>query len=378
MRKGAGGPFRGWEGGGGPVVRSSMTRIWPERMPPIRLESVPREVWSFGDYVLAEVVDDAGGRPVEIPGGRLVELGRGDRLIGVLGTRQATLELTGSWEEVEDNGLLHLLGTGGILGRLRSRSTLVPEPPLLRYVGHLHAGDERVTMESTLPPIPAVGAFATPVVLLTGTSMSAGKTTAGKVVVRRLRAAGARVLGAKLTGAGRHRDALGLQDAGAHAILDFVDAGLPSTSCPEAHYRPALKRLLAGMAAAGADVAVIEIGASPLEPYNGTVAIEAIRPLVQLNILCASDPYAVAGARSAYDLPVDLVTGPASNTEAGVRLVDRLTGLRALDLRRPELHPELDVLLRSRVPFGEAGEGREPGGNPVGSEDGQGQGSLAP
>ena len=71
--------------------------------------------------------------------------------------------------------------------------------------------------------------FGLPVVLLVGTSMSAGKTTSAKVIVRLLREAGLAVVGAKLTGAGRYRDILAMQDAGAEHIFDFVDAGLPST-----------------------------------------------------------------------------------------------------------------------------------------------------
>ena len=43
--------------------------------------------------------------------------------------------------------------------------------------------------------------FELPVVLLVGTSMSAGKTTSAKVIVRLLREAGLVVIGTKLTGA---------------------------------------------------------------------------------------------------------------------------------------------------------------------------------
>ena len=63
-------------------------------------------------------------------------------------------------------------------------------------------------------------------------------------------------------------------DAGADAIFDFVDAGLPSTVCPTDVYRQAVRQLLSRMASTDVDVAVIEVGASPLEPYNGDVAVE--------------------------------------------------------------------------------------------------------
>ena len=61
-------------------------------------------------------------------------------------------------------------------------------------------------------------------------------------------------------------------------------------------------------------MAVGEVGASPLEPYHGPVAIEAIEPSVALSVLCACDPYALVGAMAAYGRGADLVTGPATNT----------------------------------------------------------------
>jgi len=376
---------------GVPFVRSSMTRLWGEHSPSFEAGREPRDRWESGDYVLAEVVANGGGQCLEVPGGRLCDLAQGDHLIGALGTRCATLELTGSWEDTGDDGTMHLLGTGGILGRLRSRSTLVPAPAELRYVGHLRDRDGKLTMgrasralrgpgapvlSAPLDPLRDLGMsgdrtgaspLELPVILLTGTSMSAGKTTAGKVLVRRLRSAGLRVLGGKLTGAGRYRDIVAMADAGAEWILDFVDVGLPSTCCPAEEYFPALQELLGWMAGIPADVAVIEIGASPLEPYNGTVAIEAIRDLVVFHVLCASDPYAVAGALAACDLRPDLVTGPASNTEAGVALVARLTGLTALDLRDPRNLPALDDLLLHRVPGLRPPWGGEPAGPATGS-----------
>ena len=76
-----------------------------------------------------------------------------------------------------------------------------------------------------------------PVVLLIGTSMSAGKTTTGRIIVHELKRAGLRVAGAKFTGAGRYRDVLAFGDAGADTIIDFVDA-----ACPRLSYRRDVRR----------------------------------------------------------------------------------------------------------------------------------------
>ena len=47
-------------------------------------------------------------------------------------------------------------------------------------------------------------------------------------------------------------------------------------------------------------VAVAEVGASPLEPYNGDTALEQIQSTVAMTVLCVSDPYSVLGIMRAY------------------------------------------------------------------------------
>lgn len=92
-------------------------------------------------------------------------------------------------------------------------------------------------------------------------------------------------------GAGRYRD-----------VLSILDAGLPSTVVPKPKYRTALRQLLARMASPPADVAVVEIGASPLELYNGAIAVEALSDAIAMTVLCASDPYAVLGLQDAFGM----------------------------------------------------------------------------
>lgn len=335
---------------------ASMTRIAHLEHRAFEVSPLPRTAWRRGDYVVGEVTDISGLNNIELVNGRVIELAEGDLIVGAFGKRFATLEATGNWEDIGDDGLMHMLTSGGLLGKCRSRSALVPPLMALAYRGHVLVGTEKVTMQGAVEPLPE-RRFGLPTVLIVGTSMSAGKTTAGRIIVRLLGQAGLRVVASKLTGAGRYRDILSMHDAGADHIFDFVDAGLPSTVVPEADYHRALRQLLARMAGVDAEVAVIEVGASPLEPYNGTTAIAAIDSSVRFTVLCATDPYAVVGVLQAYRRPVDLVTGVATNTEAGVRLVEKLTGVRALNVREKSALPPLRSMLFERlaidVPFAE-------------------------
>ena len=226
-------------------------------------------------------------------------------------------------------------------------SPMLPDFVRLNYRGHvMHNGEKRAMADCI--SIPEAPEFAMPVILLVGTSMSSGKTTSGQIIIRALRFLGLRVTAAKLTGASRYRDILSFRDAGADHIFDFVDAGLPSTVCGEAAYEPALQLMLGHIMSTGSDVAVIEAGASPLEPYNGALVMEQLHPHVRMSILCAMDPYAALGVQHAFatHLQPDLVAGPATNTDAGVRLVQQLTGLPALNLLDRSNHPRLLAFLK--------------------------------
>jgi hypothetical protein len=327
----------------------SLTRITDLDRRPFDVDPLAPADWDTGDYVVGVVTDASGHRAIELPSGRDMEVAEGDAVVGAFGTRQATLEMTGSWRDIGEDRRMHALTRAGLFGHVESRSTLIQRPVELRYYGHVHRDGDKMTMTRAVAPVEAQP-FTTPTVLFVGTSMSAGKTTAARIVTRRLKRLGLDVLGAKVSGAGRYRDVLSIQDAGADWGLDFVDAGLPSTVVPEDTYRTALRQLLSRMAQRPADVAVVEIGASPLEPYNGAVAVEELQDTLAMTVLCASDPYAVIGVEDAFGmLSPDLVTGIATNTAAGVSLLDQLTDVPAFNIRDNETHDRLDALLRDRL-----------------------------
>lgn len=337
----------------GSTVFSSVTRIARDAAEPVAVEPLPHDAWATGDYVAASVNVEAGTlSEIECTTGRMVSVLTNDLVIGALGERYATLETVGSWRDVGDDMRLETLTRAGVLGRSTSasapsRAALVP----LDYQGHVLCGGDKVTMGQFVDAVPARSLEA-PVCLMIGTSMSAGKTTAAKAVIRALKRHGLRVVGAKVTGVARYREILTMLDAGADRAVDFVDVGLPSTFCEKDVFVPALHGLLSRLAETDPDVAVIEVGASPLEPYNVETAVDELGDQVSLTVLSASDPFAVVGVATAYGLKPDLVTGRATTTTAGVELTQRLSGVPALNLLDPGALPRLDGLLAERLQLG--------------------------
>jgi len=330
-------------------IFTSLTRISPLASSSFEVISLPHSKWDTGDYVVCVVNKPYNSAlKIELPNGRMAEVAEGDVLVGVLGERFATMEVTGTWRMTGKDGQMQVLTGAGLFGKMTSCSMFLPPLISIRYIGHVHYAQHKATMQDFVPEI-TIKKFNTPTILMVGTSMSAGKTTVAKIVTRQLKKAGLTVLGAKLTGAGRYRDILSISDAGADCIFDFVDVGLPSTICPKENYMAALQKLLSKMAGQQADVAVVEIGASPLEPYNGEIAIQEIRNCIQCTILCASDPYAVYGVMKAFEISPDMVSGVATNTKAGVALIEKLCGVPALNLIDYDTSETLKKILSNKL-----------------------------
>ncbi len=329
-------------------IYTSLTRIMDTDREDLTVREIGRDDWRNGDYVVGEVLDMSGRCPnIELPNGRIIEVYQGDLVVGALGRRSATLEAVGDWESIGPDLRFEALTPAGLFGKTVSSSVFLTPLMSLVYRGHVTVNGRGLNMHDCIGKT-ATANFDLPVILIVGTSMSAGKTTTGKSIVHQLKELGYRVAGVKFTGAARYRDVLTFADAGADYILDFVDGGLPSTVTDREEFVQGMRVLLAKLASLDVDVVVAEAGASPLEPYNGSVAIELLSDKVRYTVLCASDPYAVAGVASAFEFQPDLVAGGAANTSAGRALVKKLTGFNAVNLLDPKAMDQLrDELSRA-------------------------------
>ncbi|MDH3480804.1 MAG: DUF1611 domain-containing protein [Gammaproteobacteria bacterium] len=316
-------------------IYGSLARIADFKNSNFEVQKRDRSEWATGDYVEAEVV----GTPTEFYRiedrmGHMVKVEPGDWVVGALGDRAATLEGVGGWADIAADGIMHAMTSAGLMGFFTSYSTLHSDPLTLEYRGHLCRDDHKVSM-CQFAMRADKHEFSVPTVLLFGTSMSAGKTTTGRRVCKELDRAGLHIIGTKLTGAGRYRDILSYLKTGASEIYDFVDGGLPSTAVPEKQFRDAIRPILNHVHRRKPDFVLVEAGASPLEPYNGSALIDELGDNIVCAILSASDPYAVVGVQKAFGLKPDLVTGPATTTSAAVELVKKLTGLPAINIIDP-------------------------------------------
>ena len=330
-------------------IFTSMLRISDLDKTQFSTEKLDKIKWKTGDYVVGRITDTGSNvLRVELINGRMRSIMNEDLVVGALGERYATLEATGTWKEVDSDGKMHLLTSAGLFGKCTSKSVYLPNLIEIQYLGHVKLGEKICVMDDYVQDV-KFSKFSIPIILLVGTSMSAGKTTSAKIIVNLLKRAGLKIVAGKLTGASRYRDILSLKDVGANYIFDFVNMGLPSTICPREKFRKKLVQLLSRINSVKADVAIIELGASPLEPYNGDIAFEELKENVKCIILCASDPYAVYGVMKSFNLKPDLVSGIATNTYAGAELIEKLCDVKALNLIDPNTSNELRNILSKKL-----------------------------
>ncbi|MEK7656390.1 MAG: hypothetical protein AAB412_01405 [Elusimicrobiota bacterium] len=295
--------------------------------------------------------------------GRMTALNDGDILAGVLGARRALRGYAGVVpESVKVGDELDVLNLGGVLGRCTAVNIELGPPLKAEVLGAVlsfpHLGertgvpatirDNAVPWADTLEP-------SAPAVYVAGSCMQAGKTSVCCELVRHLVRNGLKVAAAKLTGVSLLRDTLGMMDRGAFKSLSFTDAGVASTS--EAVAVPVSKGLLNALNKERPDVIVVELGDGIMGEY-GVQAILSdpeLRAPARAHVLCASDPVSAWGCaelyRTQFDLPVHLISGPATDNEVGKEFIERRIGVRALNARtEPEQVGELvEKLLRAAL-----------------------------
>ncbi len=299
-------------------------------------------------YVLAVRIlhDKSTYNEVEDLSGRMVKLRAGDVLAGTLGTRRALRGYAGIVpSRIAVGDTIEVLNLGGILGKCTSANPDIGAPFKAEVLGAIltfpelgdrvgrptHIRDRAVPTADTLT-------CDVPVIYIAGTCMNAGKTVAATELVRGFFQAGLRVAAAKLTGVSLMRDALSMMDAGAVASLTFNDIGIASTH-PGVTVSSA-QGILNRLAQARPDVIVAELGDGILGEY-GVQDILADRELAAAGaawVMAAPDPVGCWGAREVmrdrFNLPITVLTGPATDNEVGRDYVNAELGLPAFNARR--------------------------------------------
>ena len=298
-----------------------------------------------GVLVVVEILTDKSTyNTLELTSGRMAKVVKGDIVVGALGTRKALFGYSGHVpKSIKPGDVIQMLNIGGVLGICDSATPDKGKPFDCRVLGVVlnfpYLG-ERIGVPARAGYRPLdynapLDAHGVPVIALAGTCMEAGKTAAAAAIVSRMRHRGLVVDAFKATGVSLRRDIMAFEDAGARRTMIFTDLGVITTT---PRTGPALTRtMLTELSAGKPDVIVFELGDGLLGAYgvDAILDCEDIRRALTGVVLSANDPVAAWGGvkllRERFKVDPCLVTGPATDNQVGVDIIQQQTGVKAFN-----------------------------------------------
>jgi hypothetical protein len=298
-----------------------------------------------GVVVVVEVLTNKSTyNTLELTSGRMAKVGRGDVVAGALGHRKALFGYSGHVpQSLETGDVIQMLNIGGVLGICDSVNPDKGKPFDCRVLGvvlHFPYLGERIGVPARvgyrkLDPAAALEVRSVPVIALAGTCMEAGKTAAACAIVSRMRHRGLVIDAFKATGVSLRRDILAMEDAGARNTMIFTDLGVVSTTRTNG---PALTRtMLTELSSGKPDAIVFELGDGILGTYGVDSILECtdIRAALTGVVLSANDPVAAWGGvkllRERFGIEPCVVTGPATDNQVGVEIIQQQLGVPAFN-----------------------------------------------
>jgi hypothetical protein len=264
---------------------------------------------------------------LETPSGDRVAVKKGDIIAGILGSRQALRGFVGyAPYRLTAGDKLHILNLGGVIGRYVSGHKDLGEPVQVEVLGI----SKKNLKEVALPKVDVL-AEAKPIILVCGSCMNVGKTATTEELIKGLSWQGMKVGGAKITGIACLKDTIRMKNAGAARTLSFLDCGVPSTVDTDD---------IAGIARSivsqmkDVDLVVMELGDGIMGHYKVERFFDdrALMSHIDAVVFCASDLTAAWGGKEILaqrGVPVTVVCGPATDTEAGVTYLEKTIGVPA-------------------------------------------------
>jgi hypothetical protein len=330
-----------WTGGRMPMdgMRAATKSTWVTRRVPsdFSLQWRPLQQPKVGDLLLCELIAPSLHSRVETSGGGRSKLYPGDRVVCAMGNRYATSLLEGVAEVEGDRA--DLLSASGVCGRVVQLCEKTARPTTLRVLGQAFGPDGPVNLRDFAMPIGPSPSPRPDVVLVVGSAMDSGKTTACAAIINGLRSAGVRVGAAKLTGTASARDFGSYRDAGADPVCDFLDAGWPSTAgCSTDQLARVVDLLLGHAAARRIGTVVVEIADGLLQGETSALLGHLLTGSHHIRVVFTARESlaAVAGVERLRRLGYDVaaVGGIVTNSPLARREVELASGVPCVPTAR--------------------------------------------
>jgi hypothetical protein len=307
------------------------------------VRGVPREILPVleprrkrperGDVVVCTVSKVGWHKELENRFGRYRRLFEGDRVAVAIGNRYATGEFEGKIPEKVRYGM-DMLNAGGVCGKLVGKNLFILDPTKLKFVGYVINEGEVANLKHFALEKRKIKRRV-PIMLVIGSGMDAGKTTTASTLIKTLATKGHKVCAGKITGTARSKDMLLMRDAGAHKVLDHVDAGFPSTyKCRREQILDIFDIIYSNLAVEGPDYIVMELADGVFQRETALLLEESrLMDRVAHIFFSASDSLSAFGGfhyLRELGLEVRAFAGPVANSKLTIREVFDKTGISCI------------------------------------------------
>ncbi|AIF85274.1 hypothetical protein NTE_03245 [Candidatus Nitrososphaera evergladensis SR1] len=266
-------------------------------------ENVSNVAPKAGDLALVKVDRIGYHNSIITANNRKLRIYPGDLLVGVFGNRYATDALEGELFGVQD---LSILTAGGMIGTVKSRHKEFGRPTSVTFVGFLkNKKGLKVNLKELGFHLSRPKGALKNIIIIVGTGMNAGKTTAARILVKSLSDQGLKVAACKLTGSVSNRDQDELRSAYARTIIDFSDYGFPSTYlCTKKELFDLFDTMVADLEKTNPDVVIMEIADGILQRETAILLAEqSVKGMIKGIILAAdSAPAALYAAEKIEEM----------------------------------------------------------------------------
>jgi len=285
--------------------------------------------------VVEALIDEGKNNILEVTTGRLGKLVKGDVVPAVLGKRRALKEYAGDIPtKLKPGDELYWLCESGLVGEIKGVNERWGVPMKVKVLGTLLHDGETLNIKNYAIPWQKDLKKSAPIVAVLATCMDSGKTTLICKLAQHFRNNGLNVMGTKLTGVAFMQDPLKMKDNGINTVMDFVDAGLPSTCGNTEDAIAAACGVVTEINKIEPGLILAEFGDGIIGEYNveSIITHPSFKKHIIMTVVAANDLMAAWGAKKKMEelgFQIDLLTGPAVNSQVGVDYIEKNFGITA-------------------------------------------------
>lgn len=307
----------------------------------------------IGDVIYGEIIRIGEHSSIENASGRIHMLHNGKKGIFVFGNRYAPDYYEGfvPQEHVLE---VDLLSRSGMVGEVGTKKESIKDATRIKVLGYVTSKNGEILNTTDFPKIvPKQTEKKFPrskLILVCGTTMNSGKSTAAASICRTLSSADFNVRACKVTGTASLKDILLFNDSGANRYADFSYLGYPST------YKLSLENL--NSIFNGMD---LKFGNNPrnywvVELADGIIQRETALLLksndvvsrIHKLIFCANDAFgAIGGLRllqEEFRMSPNAISGVCSSSPLHIRELSQYTDIPIINSIHPNSNQLMSIL----------------------------------